>query len=90
MNKEFIQKHIQRYKDYLIELSVEECAEFISVISRSKRFDRSVNKNDICSEIADVIIMMEFMKHIYGSELVESEIEKKVERIKDRYYNDTD
>lgn len=89
MTKDFIIQHISKYRDYLIDLSVEECAEYISILQRSKRFDRQTSNNDICSEIADIIIMMEFMKHIYGVDLVESEIDKKVQRIKDRYYNDT-
>ena len=86
MNKQFIQKHIEQYKAYLIELAVEECAEFISIVQQSKRFDRTVNNNDICSEIADVIIMMEFMKHIYGEKEVNDEIDRKYNRIIERYY----
>jgi len=67
-----------------IMMAIEECAEFIKAASK---LDREVNGStidDVCSEIADVEIMMAQMRYIFPEELIEKHKEKKLKRLVER------
>lgn len=57
---------------------IEECAELIDAILKQE--SARTTYNDVCSEIADVMIMCRQMAYIYGEREVEDEITRKLER----------
>ena len=65
-----------------IEMAVEEMGELLSAISK---FDRGrINSDEVCSEIADVMIMMKQLAIIYSVDKVKSEYERKIKRLQER------
>ena len=65
-----------------IKMLFEEMAELQNAIC--KYFRKRNNMYDVATEIADVQIMAEQMSILFGKELVNSEKERKFERIKKR------
>lgn len=63
-------------------MAIEECAEFINAIAKEKR--GRAGREEIISEIADVMIMMEQMAVIYGQDAVEKEKSRKLARLEER------
>lgn len=62
----------------------EECAELIVEISHHLRG----RKSNVVEEIADVQIMINQMKEIFGKEIVQLEMDRKLERIRKRLNNE--
>jgi NTP pyrophosphatase (non-canonical NTP hydrolase) len=62
--------------------AIEEMGELMTAINQLKR--GRISYTDVCTEIADVQIMMEQLSIIYGKKIVESEKIKKIERLKNR------
>lgn len=58
-------------------MAIEECAELINALAKERRG----RKNDVITEIADVQIMIDQLKLIYGEEKVKNEIDRKVARL---------
>lgn len=65
-----------------IKMLFEEMAELQNAIC--KYFRKRNNMYDVATEIADVQIMVEQMSILFGKELVNSEKERKFERLKKR------
>lgn len=63
-------------------MAIKECAELINALSKEKR--GRVRDEDVITEIADVMIMMEQLAVIYGRGLVEAEKSRKLERLEGR------
>ena len=64
------------------EMAIEECAELIVAI---RGFDRGKNSRaDVIDEIADVTIMCEQLKQMFGPDWVEDRIEFKINRLRAR------
>lgn len=61
---------------------VEECNELSTAILHHRRGKCDIDA--VVTEIADVSIMVEQMKLIYGAERVEREIESKIQRLTER------
>lgn len=61
---------------------IEECSELITAILHRQR--GKCTDADVVTEIADVSIMCEQMKLIYGAARVDAEIRRKMERLKER------
>ena len=77
---------LQWGKDAQRKQCIEECSELITAILHRER-----NKCDdeaVVTEIADVAIMCEQMKIIYGAQRVENEIRRKIDRIEKRLENE--
>ena len=62
--------------------AIEEMGELITTINHYNR--NRADLKDVCTEIADVQIMMEQLAIIYGKEDVASERKYKLERLKER------
>lgn len=81
--KETLQKAILKYGyTAQITMAVEEMAELLNALAKERR--GRATKNDIVTEITDVTIMMCQLSIIYGEQAVEMEIERKIERLKER------
>lgn len=64
--------------------AIEECSEFTTAIAKyTSKPDRG--NADVISEIADVLIMMTQMAYYFGVDLVNDEIEKKLNRTIERF-----
>lgn len=61
---------------------IEECGELIVAINHYRRGKGTVE--DVITEIADVSIMCEQMKLMFGENRVNAEIERKVNRLRER------
>ena len=59
---------------------IEECAELTTALLHLRR--GKCQPADVITEIADVIIMCEQMKLIYGTAIVDEEVKRKVEKLK--------
>lgn len=66
-------------------MAVEEMAELLNAFAKFERGRCSIY--DIITEIADVTIMMEQLRIIYGPDAVDAEIQRKVERLQKRLNN---
>jgi hypothetical protein len=65
--------------------AIEECAEFIVAVNKVRRSGfKEKEIDDLCSEIADVTIMMAQMRLVYGAERVDEWIKIKLERGKSK------
>ncbi len=73
-----------------LDMATEECAELIQAINKFKRIclgaDELSVKNSLtyyglCSEIADVIIMMEQLKLMLSEKAIQISIDRKIERL---------
>lgn len=68
------------------EMCIEECAELIDALQKEKR--GRVTDADVITEIADVYIMSIQLAWIYGYQQFEEEVERKIQRLKERINND--
>lgn len=59
------------------QLAQEECAELIQALSKDMRG----KKHNVEEEIADVLIMIEQLTHIYDNDKIEKCREKKIDRL---------
>jgi len=67
-----------------IMMAIEECAEFIKAASKLGREINGSTIDDVCSEIADVEIMMEQMRIIFPESAIDKYKEEKLKRLADR------
>jgi len=70
--------------DAQIMMAYEECGELISVLASSTRENKNVSNKDIVSEIADVLIVADQLRHIFGADQVDAMIDYKRERVSRR------
>lgn len=81
--KQILAQAIQKYGvEAQQKQCIEECSELITAILHHQR--RKCTAHDVITEIADVIIMCEQMKLIFGAAEVEREIKHKVDRLTER------
>ena len=66
--------------------AVEEMGELIVELTREQ--DERTDAGHIQEEIADVIVMAEQLRIIYGGSLVDEQIERKLDRLLDRIRSD--
>lgn len=59
-------------KQSQITIAIEECAELIVELSKINRKVNGTNEYDICSEIADVEIMMKQLRLIFPSKTIDT------------------
>jgi len=64
------------------DMAIEECSELIQAICKRKR--GYPDEDNLIEEIADVCIMMDQLKLMFGIDKVEEAIVKKLNRLKDR------
>ena len=62
-----------------IGIAVEECGEFLAAVNQQKR--GRVSNEEVCEEIADVLITMEQVAKLYGIDTVRRKIEEKIDRL---------
>jgi len=67
--------------DAQMNIAAEECAEFIKEVLKLGRVVNGSTKSDVIDEIADVIIMMDQMKIVFGTLPVEKAKKAKLERL---------
>lgn len=76
-----------------LDQTIEECAELIVAIRHSQRNDRidcaQEHQDAIISEIADVQIMLDQLKLVFGRKIVEAEYYKKLNRLEERLKQET-
>lgn len=89
-----------------LDMVVEECAELIQAINKLKRSGlinyvitkpnsgmsiKNVNVyNNLCSEVADVKIMIAQLEFMLNPETIQISLERKIERLKQRIYDNKD
>lgn len=66
-------------EDNQINIAIEELSELITALCHHRR--KKANELQVCSEIADVMIMCEQLRLIFGSDDVDSEKMKKLLRL---------
>ncbi|CAG7581708.1 MAG: nucleoside triphosphate pyrophosphohydrolase [uncultured marine phage] len=83
IDKEILKQAVDKWGELSqIEMMIEECSELIMALQKMKRgYD---NLDNIAEEIADVSLMMEQGKYIFGEDLVNKHIDFKTERLKKR------
>ena len=69
-------------RELQVDMAIEECSELIQAICKRKR--SYPNEDNLIEEIADVCIMMDQLKLMFGIDKVEEAIVKKLNRLKDR------
>lgn len=73
-----------------INMALEECGEFIVAINKYRRAtnntDATEANDNICDEIADVIIMMEQMQLMFGVDRVQRIKSEKLKRLEERLH----
>jgi NTP pyrophosphatase (non-canonical NTP hydrolase) len=70
-------------KDYILTVCMEECAELIQAISKTKREpDNPIWRDGVTEEIADVMICIEYLMQLYS--VPEKEIQDKIDFKQDR------
>ncbi len=72
--------------DLQLIVAMEELAELISAISQNhfrKRYEKT-NSHDVCSEIADVQLVLDTLKLIYGKEEITNKYYEKLIRLGER------
>ncbi len=86
MKKEEIYKAaINKYGVFAqIEMAVEECSELIQAIQKTKRDNNIETSNHVCEEIADVEIMIEQLRGIFNSDMIDKYKQEKLERLNKR------
>lgn len=72
-------------KDNQQKQAVEEMAELTVALNHLRR--GKCKKEDVCSEIADVLIMANQLAEIYGRQNVDYHIEQKLERLRKKCYD---
>lgn len=65
----------------------EECAEYIVALSHMRR--GRVGINEVADEVADIVIMCEQARLIFGGNILESAIERKLARLEERLEKET-
>lgn len=76
--KETCEKAVQYFgKESRKQLAQEECAELIQAISKDMRDE----KHNVEEEIADVLIMIRQLGHIYDKNLIQLWMDKKIKRL---------
>lgn len=65
-----------------IDVAIEECAELIVVLQQYRRVRRT--DIDVAEEIADVTIMCQQLRLIYGPERVDRAVAAKLQRLEER------
>lgn len=65
-----------------VDMAIEECSELINALEKYRR--GLVGNADVCTEIADVVIMCKQMGYIFGESMVSDEIERKINRLDER------
>ena len=68
----------------------EECAELIQAISKATRYTGESYVDGVCEEIADVLIMCEQVRRIFGISTVDIEKERERKLARLERYIDTD
>ena len=82
-DKELLQSAIDKWGyDAQSKQCIEECSELITAILHKER--GKCSSNSVITEVADVAIMCEQMKLIYGEDKVNDEIRRKLDRLNER------
>lgn len=68
-----------------IRMVFEECSELMNALAKTYR--NRVTKQDVITELADVVIMCEQMAVVFGQEEYEAELERKLEKMKKKLEN---
>lgn len=89
MTSSIFQRAIDAWgQHFQIEMMVEECAELIVALKHAQRNERidkaEENENAIITEIADVQIMLEQMKLIFGKNKCDLEWARKLKRLDEK------
>lgn len=63
---------------------VEEMGELLTAMARAPR--GRATKEDIITELADVLIMIKQMALVYGRDEFEQEVKRKIERLQEKLY----
>jgi len=85
MNRELCKQAVELYGVELqMSLLQEECAELIVAVSHLRRRDYSTQLPLLFEELADVSIMIEQMRVIFGDLHIDNAIERKLIRLRDR------
>ena len=83
MNKKLYEQAIQFWgKNFQIVVAVEECGELIHALTKYLR-NGPIGRFDVAEEIADVEIMLEQLKVIFGERDVEYWKKEKLSRLKE-------
>lgn len=81
---EMMNKIVSTYSfEHQREIFVEECAEAVQAVQKLKRSDVEDvpdRLQELCSEVADVLIMAEQMRMYLGADMVDMEIDRKLDR----------
>ena len=81
--KSLLQAAVERYGiSHQIRMAIEEMAELIDALMKRTRARRT--DADVITEIADVTIMMKQLMLIFGESAVRDEIDRKLNRLKER------
>ncbi len=82
-NKKVLIKVIAKRGNGQLDIAQEECTELIQAISKWKRYNNTKAKLNVIEEIADVAIMLEQLKIMFGitDEILEDEIDCKIDRL---------
>jgi len=89
MNRDILRKAIDTYGvESQMMMCIEEAAELIQAINKyfraAKSEDVAKEFSDMIGEIADVQIVLEQMRMIFGEGLVEIRIKEKIDRLEER------
>ena len=68
---------------------VEECAEATLAVQKCKRYGTMQAFNELCGEVADVLIMAQQMRVLMSPSLIDAIIESKLERQMERINDET-
>jgi len=84
--KKTLIKAISKYGEKQLDIAQEECAELIQAISKWKRYGNEKAKLNVIEEVADVTIMLEQLKIMFGitEEILNDEIDCKIDRLEKR------
>ena len=69
-------------KEAQIWMAIEEMAELNNALAKHRR--NRVTNEEVCEEIADVVIMMIQLSYIFGRDNVNNQIESKIKRLEER------
>lgn len=67
-----------------VEMAIEECSELIQAIQKVKRSNTIETNTHVCEEIADVEIMIEQLREIFESDIIDQYKTEKLERLERR------
>ena len=84
-DENILQKAISKFgMKNQMDMCQEECAELIVAINKYKRNGSGKSITSVCEEIADTEIMLEQMKLIFPSEIIQKFKEAKIKRLEQR------